>query len=118
MEQTTHNNEVVGRNSETPAGFDFSYLKSWTKEQLHERLGTIMPIIDFMIAMHNAKDKVVRMDLSCVDPAINEIKDYSIHFDTVAASKFGFPQDLEIFIHNFCTFLCAQKMHIELLLTA
>ena len=36
----------------------------------------------------------------------------------LSTGKNGFPPALEVFIHNFCTFLCAEKMHIELLLTA
>jgi hypothetical protein len=104
-------------NSE-PTTYDFTYLKEWPKDKLREQLGTIMPVIDFLVPMYNAKDKVVKFELSCIDPRVNALKDITMMFDTVGASKFGFPDDLEIFIHNFCTFLCAQKMHIELLLSS
>jgi len=126
------NDEVIGRNTET-VGYDFSYLQKLSKDELKQQLGSILPTIDFFMEMHNAKDKVVKMDLSYVHvhgmpdgklPSqvtpqdYSDVKDYTVHFDTLNLSKYGFPQDLEIFIHNFCTFLCAKKMHIELLLSA
>lgn len=120
-----------------PQVYDFSYLKSWTNDELKTKLASIVPIIDFLMNMHNAKDKVVKMELSCVpanapewvfdlrDPdrfaERNNVKELTLYFDTLKlfnkVSGLNFPQELEIFIHNFCTFLCAQKMHIEVLLT-
>jgi len=110
-----HSN-LLTMNEETNT-YDFAYLKQWSTDQLKNRLGAIMPTIDFLLAMHNAQDKIARIDMSCIDAKSKILKEHSIHLGTFSTFQNGFPATFEQFIHNFCTFLCAEKHHIELYLT-
>ena len=96
--------------------YDFTYLNTWTTEQLKQRLGAILPTVDILMSMHNAKDKVIKMELACVDAKSTILKEHILYFGTLSTSPMGYPQELESFIHNLCTFLCAEKNAIKDLL--
>lgn len=112
---------------ETVTAQTFDYLKTWDRERLYARLGKIRPTIDFLLQMHNATgDKAVSMSLYFEGSDNGEAAE-NLFFSNVSAderrnafllqaSSEGFPEVLETFIHNFCTFLCAEKMMIEFLI--
>jgi hypothetical protein len=102
---------------ETVKESTFDYLKTWDRPRLYARLEEIRPIIDFLLKMHNAGIKVAGIELAYLNEGEAPGR-YSLHFDARGGewSSCGFPEDLEIFIHNFCTFLCAEKWAIEFLI--
>ena len=94
----------------------FFYLNAWDKEHLQKRLNLIKPLINFLLDLHNAKDKAASIDMSCVTDE-GKLLHNAITFTTLSTTENGFPDALEEFFHNFCTFLCAEKSMIEFMLS-
>jgi hypothetical protein len=100
--------------------WQFLHLAEMPKNKLQARFAWLSDNIDQLLSMHNAVDKVVQMSLACTDAKTGILKEFDLNFSSLeklSTGKNGFPTALEEFIHNLCTFWCAEKRAIEELLT-
>ena len=94
----------------------FAYLNERSIEDLRRRLNTIEPAINFLLELYNSPDKVVSLDMACLSKEKKLLTHY-LHFNSLSTGETWFPDELQLFFHELCTKLCAEKSCILFMLS-
>jgi hypothetical protein len=90
----------------------FEYLGQWSKERLQKRYQYLKPLVEHLVQMFNAEYKMNVMQLGYISDK-TRTEHVEILFSTESNSENSWPEQLTNFLHDYTTYLCAEKLAIE-----